>query len=89
MADGRHLVKSIHLNISAMGRPISTKFCMVVHMGSPYRTVRHILQISEIQDGGGRHLQKPKISHISATDGPIWTKFGSLMQNESTKRKDH
>ena len=51
-------------------------------MGSPERTVGHILQISKIQDGGGRHLQKTKNRHISATDGPIWTKFGTLMQND-------
>jgi len=58
-------------------------------MGSPERTVGHILQISKIQDGGGRHLQKTKNRHISATDGPIWTKFGTLMQNESAKRADY
>ena len=58
-------------------------------MGSPERTVGHILQISKIQDGGGRHLQKPRNRHISATDGPIWTKFGTLMQNESAKRADY
>ena len=67
VADGRHLVKYIHLNISAMGWPISTKFCMVVHMGTPERTVGHIFQISKIQDGGDRHLEISEYRRISKT----------------------
>ena len=31
--------------------------------------------------GRGRHLEKWIMTHISAADVPIWTKFGSLMQN--------
>ena len=30
----------------------------------------------------GRHLEKWILRHISAADVPIWTKFGSLMQND-------
>ena len=29
----------------------------------------------------GRHLEKWILRHISAAGAPIWTKFGSLMQN--------
>jgi len=46
------------------------------------------LKISNIQDGGGRYLdlaaaailKKSKNRHISATVGPIATKFGTLTQ---------
>jgi len=31
--------------------------------------------------GRGRHIQKWISRHISAVGAPIWTKFGSLMQN--------
>jgi len=31
--------------------------------------------------GRGRHLEKWILRHISAADVPIWTKFGSMMQN--------
>ena len=31
-------------------------------------------------DGGGRHLEKSKNRHISATVGPVATKFGTLTQ---------
>ena len=30
-----------------------------------------------------RHLEKWILRHISAADVPIWTKFGSLMQNDT------
>ena len=31
--------------------------------------------------GRGRHLEKWILRHIFAVGAPIWTKFGSLMQN--------
>jgi len=34
----------------------------------------------KIQDGGGRHLEKSKYRHISATVGAIASKFGKLTQ---------
>ena len=34
-------------------------------------------------NGRGRHLKKWIWRHISAADVPIWTKFGSLMQNDT------
>jgi len=34
-----------------------------------------------VYSGRGRHLEKQIIRHISAMSAPIWTKFGSLMQN--------
>ena len=34
----------------------------------------------------GRHLEKSKIRHISATDWPILMKFGRLTQIGPTKR---
>ena len=34
-----------------------------------------------INSGSGRHLEKWIWRHISAMGAPIWTKFGSLMQN--------
>jgi len=37
-------------------------------------------QISKIQDGGGRHLEKSKNRHISATVRAIASKFGTLTQ---------
>ena len=73
MADGRHLGKLKHRNISATDGPISTNFCRVVQTGSPERTV-------------GRHLEKSKNRHISVTGEPILMKLGMLMQNESPKR---
>ena len=34
-----------------------------------------------VYSGSGRHLEKWIWRHISAIGAPIWTKFGSLMQN--------
>ena len=42
--------------------------------------------MSEIQDGGGRHFEKSKNSHISAAVGPILTKFGTMMQFDPVDR---
>ena len=33
-------------------------------------------------NGRGRHLEKWNRRHISAVGAPIWTKFGSFMQND-------
>jgi len=40
------------------------------------------LSQSKYNMADGRHLKKWILRHISAADVPIWTKFGSLMQND-------
>jgi len=45
----------------------------------------HALQI---QDGGGRHLEKSKNRHISIAVQPILTKFGTLVQFDPLDRPD-
>jgi len=40
----------------------------------------------KIQDGGSRHLENHKHRDISATVRPLFTKFGTLMQNGSVKK---
>jgi len=34
-----------------------------------------------VYSGRGRHLEKYILRHISVVGAPIWTKFGSLIQN--------
>ena len=45
-------------------------------------------EISKIQDGGGRHLEKLKTRHISATVQPTLTQFGTMMHFEPLDRPD-
>jgi len=45
-------------------------------------------RIFEIQDGGGRHLENHKNRNISTTVWPIFTKFGTVVQNVSLNRSD-
>jgi len=52
------------------------------------RPNRQKFQISKIQDGGGRHLEKLKNRHISAAVQPISTKFGKMMHFEPLDRPD-
>jgi len=42
----------------------------------------------KIQDGGSRRLENHKNCDISAAVSPIFTKFGTLMQNGYLKRSD-
>jgi len=42
----------------------------------------------KIQDGGSRHVENHKNRDISATVCPIFTKFGTLVQNGSLNRSD-
>jgi len=42
----------------------------------------------KIQDGGGRHVENYKNCDISATVFPIFTKFGTLMQNGPLNHSD-
>ena len=43
-------------------------------------------EISKIQDGGGRHLDKSKNRHISAAVWAIATKFGAMTQFDTLDR---
>ena len=52
------------------------------------RPNRYKFEISKIQDGGGRHLEKSKNSHIWATFWPILAKFGMMMQFDLPDRPD-
>ena len=62
---------------------------MVKHFEPLDRTDREKkLEISKIQDGGGRHFEKFKHSHISAAFWPILTKFGKMMQLDHLDRPD-
>jgi len=45
-------------------------------------------EISKIQDGGGRNLEKLKHHHISASVGAISTKFGVMVQIDLFDRFD-
>jgi len=46
------------------------------------------LEISNIKDGGGRHLEKSKNHHISAAVQAISTKFGPMTQFDLLGRSD-
>jgi len=46
------------------------------------------IRARQIQDGGRPPLKKPLNRHISATVGPILTKFGKVMQIGSIQRTD-
>ena len=48
-------------NISAMERPILTKFGTVMRLGPADTNSKQKFTISKIQDGGGRHLEKSQI----------------------------
>ena len=59
---------------------IPTTFCTVLMTTKcpSWVVPAHALQI---QDGGGRHLEKLKNRHISAAVQPIFTKFGQNRLN--------
>jgi len=52
----------------------------------PFRPLK--IEISKILDGGGRHFEKSKNSHISAAFQSILTKFGLEMQFDPLGRSD-
>jgi len=45
-------------------------------------------KILKIQDGGGRHIEKSRNSHISAAVWAISTKFCTTMQFDPLERPD-
>jgi len=62
-------------NISAVNGDVSTKFGMLIDFDLLNTKPEVLLS------GSGRHLEKWIWRHIFAVGAPIWTKFGSLMQN--------
>ena len=80
--------KSENSHISAAVWAISTKFGMMMQFDFFNRFDRYKFEISKIQDGGGRHIEKSKNRHISAAFQPILTKFGKMMHFEPLDRTD-
>jgi len=79
------LAKNVH--IIKTTAPIPIKFCRVIKTTKcPYRVVP--THESQIQDGGGRHLEKSKNRHISAAIRAIWTKFGTVTQFDILERSN-
>jgi len=79
MTDDRHLEKRINCYISATVPPISTKFCMLTHIGplNPKRCSKNQFFFkSKMADD--RHFENVKCD-ISATVWPILVKFGMVM----------
>jgi len=60
---------------------IPTYFCTAIKTTTCSSWVAQT-RAQQIQDGGGRRLEKSKSRYISATDWPILTKFGMMMQLE-------
>jgi len=58
MADGGHLEKKINCYISATFSPISTKFCMLTHIGLPNSKRCSKNQVFKFKMAGGRHFEK-------------------------------
>ena len=82
MAAAAILKKSKNSHISATVQPILMKFANMMHFEPLERHNRYKFNISQIQDGGGRHLEKLKNRHISAAVQPILTQFGTMMHFE-------
>jgi len=75
------ILKNRHISIAVW--PILTKSGTATQFDPLEPSDRQKFRISKIQDGGCRHLrhlEKSKYRHISATVGPIATKFGTLTQ---------
>ena len=67
--------------ISATNWDVLTKFGMLIDFNLPNTMASTSRKPEVILNGGGRHFEKSIWRHIYAVGGPIWTKFGSLMQN--------
>jgi len=63
--------------IAAMNWDMCTKLGLLNTVASTTRKPEEALS------GRGRHLEKSIWRHVSAAAGPIWMKFGSLVQNSS------
>ena len=60
---------------------ISTKFGLLIGFDLLKAATSANTKPEVVFSGRGRHLEKWILRHISAVGAPIWTKFGSLMQN--------
>ena len=67
--------------ISADNWDISTKFGLLIDLLKAVTLTNTKPEV--VFSGRGRHFEKWIWRRISAADVPIWTKFGSLMQNHT------
>ena len=58
-----------------------TKFGLLIDFGLLKAVTSTNTKPEVVFSGSGRHLEKQIWRHISAVGAPIWTTFGSLMQN--------
>ena len=67
--------------ISAADGDILTKFGLLIDFDLLKAVASLNTKREVVFNGRGRHLEKWKWRHITTVGAPIWTKFGSLMQN--------
>jgi len=67
--------------ISAAIWDISIKFGLLIDFDLLKAVTSTDMKPQVVFSGSGRHLEKLIWHHIFAVGAPIWTKFGSLMQN--------
>jgi len=78
---GRLYLETGNSYISATDGDISTKFGLLIDF-DPLKAVTSTNTKPEVAvTGRGRHLEKWIWRHISALGAPIWTKLGSMIQN--------
>jgi len=73
---------------SSMARWKAMKFGIITRFDLFEVSDRWKFEISKIQGGSGRHLEKSKNRHISAAVGAISTTFGTVMQFDLLDRSD-
>jgi len=78
---GRLFFKTGSSYISAVNWDMSTTFGLLIDCDHLNAVTLTSTKQEVVFSGRGRHLEKWIWRHISAMDAPIWTKFGSLMQN--------
>jgi len=66
--------------IATVNWDVSMKFALLIDFDLLKAVTSTNTKPEVVLSGRGRHLEK-SICHISAAGGPIWMKFGSLMQN--------
>jgi len=60
---------------------MSTKFGLLIDFNLSNTVASTIRKPKVALSGRVLYLENPIWRHVSASDGPIWMKFGSLMQN--------
>jgi len=60
---------------------MSTKFGLLIDFDFPKTAASTSRKQEVVLSDCFRHVAKSKARQISAVSGPIWIKFGSLMQN--------